>query len=42
MDTIKGRYGPGDIVTQFITDAASELLAAVERTERRLVGEQAN
>jgi len=27
---IKGRYGPGDIVTRFITEEASELLAAVE------------
>ena len=39
---IKERYGPGDIVTRFITEGASELLAAVERTERRLAGEQAN
>jgi putative nucleotidyltransferase with HDIG domain len=35
---IKARYGPGDIVTRFITDGALELLAAVERTERRLAG----
>ena len=34
---IKVRYGPGHIVTQFITDAAPELPAAVERTEYRLV-----
>lgn len=33
---IKERYGPGHIVTRFITDGAPELLAAVERTERRL------
>ena len=33
---IKARYGPGHIVTQFITDGAPELLAAVERTEKRL------
>jgi putative nucleotidyltransferase with HDIG domain len=33
---IKERYGPGHVVTQFITDAAPELLGAVERTERRL------
>jgi hypothetical protein len=39
---IKERYGPGDIVTQFITEGAAELLAAVERTERRLTSEQAN
>jgi hypothetical protein len=39
---IKQRYGPGDIVTRFITEGASELLAAVERTERRLAGEQAS
>lgn len=39
---IKERYGPGDIVTQFITKGAAELLAAVERTERRLTSEQAN
>jgi hypothetical protein len=37
---IKERYGPGDIVTRFITEGASELLAAVDRTERRLAGEQ--
>jgi hypothetical protein len=35
---IKARYGPGTIVTRFITDGAPELLAAVERTERRLAG----
>jgi putative nucleotidyltransferase with HDIG domain len=35
---IKARYGPGHIVTQFITDGAPELLAAVERTECRLAG----
>jgi putative nucleotidyltransferase with HDIG domain len=33
---IKERYGPGHIVTRFITDGAPELLAAIERTERRL------
>jgi len=37
---IKERYGPGHIVTRFITEGSSELLAAVERTERRLAGEQ--
>jgi putative nucleotidyltransferase with HDIG domain len=35
---IKERYGPGHIVTRFITDGAPELLAAVERTEYRLSG----
>ena len=35
---IKERYGPGHIVTRFITDGAPELLAAVERTEYRLAG----
>jgi hypothetical protein len=39
---IKQRYGPGDIVTRFITEGSPELLAAVERTERRLAGEQAS
>lgn len=32
---IKQRYGPGTLVTQFITGATPELLAAVERTKRR-------
>jgi putative nucleotidyltransferase with HDIG domain len=35
---IKARCGSGHIVTQFITDGAPELLAAVERTEYRLAG----
>jgi putative nucleotidyltransferase with HDIG domain len=34
---IQHRYGPHNIVTRFITDAAPELLAAVQRTEERLV-----
>jgi putative nucleotidyltransferase with HDIG domain len=38
MSEIKERYGPGTIVTRFITDGAPELLAAVECTERRLAG----
>jgi putative nucleotidyltransferase with HDIG domain len=38
MAEIKERYGPGHIVTRFISDGAPELLAAVERTERRLAG----
>jgi putative nucleotidyltransferase with HDIG domain len=33
---IKDRYGPNHLVTRFITEAAPELLAAVERTERRI------
>ncbi|GAA1222753.1 HD domain-containing protein [Prauserella alba] len=32
---IKARYGPDHLVTTFITGAAPELLAAVERTRRR-------
>ena len=39
---IKERYGPGHIVTRFITEASPELLAAVERTDRRLAGELAD
>ncbi len=45
MDRIaemKRRYGPGDIVTRFITEGSLELLAAVERTEQRLVGVRAD
>jgi HD domain len=33
---IQHRYGPGHLVTRFITGAEPELLAAVERTEQRL------
>jgi putative nucleotidyltransferase with HDIG domain len=33
---IKDRYGPDHLVTRFITQAAPELLAAVERTEQRI------
>jgi hypothetical protein len=33
---IKHRYGPEHIVTRFITEAAPELTAAVQRTEHRL------
>lgn len=33
---IKHSYGPGDLVTRFITEAAPELLAPVERTEQRV------
>jgi hypothetical protein len=32
---IQHRYGPGHIVSRFITEAAPELLAAVQRTEQR-------
>lgn len=33
---IKQRYGPGHLVTRFITEAGPELTAAVQRTEQRL------
>jgi hypothetical protein len=33
---IKQRYGPGHLVTRFITLAAPDLLAAVDRTEQLL------
>ncbi|AXX27912.1 hypothetical protein APASM_0547 [Actinosynnema pretiosum subsp. pretiosum] len=33
---IRERYGEGDIVTRFISEAEPELAAAVERTEKRL------
>lgn len=33
---IQERYGPGELVTEFITSAAPELLAAVDRTRERL------
>lgn len=33
---IKKRYGPGDLVTRFITRAEPEIMAAVRRTEERL------
>ncbi len=33
---IKARYGPDHLVTTFITGAASELLAAVRRTQHRM------
>jgi hypothetical protein len=42
MAEIRQRYGPGHIVTRFIDEGAPELLAAVERTERRLAGERAS
>ena len=40
MAEIRQRYGPGHIVTRFISEGAPELLAAVERTERRLAGQR--
>jgi hypothetical protein len=40
MAEIRQRYGPGHVVTRFIDGGAPELLAAVERTERRLAGER--
>ncbi|MEU7004478.1 HD domain-containing protein [Nonomuraea sp. NPDC046570] len=36
ISEIKERYGPKSLVTQFITEAGPELMAAVDRTERRL------
>jgi len=33
---IRSRYGPGHIVTRFISRAEPEIVAAVRRTERRL------
>jgi putative nucleotidyltransferase with HDIG domain len=33
---IQRRYGPGHLVTRFITEAEPELVAAVKRTEERL------
>lgn len=38
---IKQRYGPGHLVTEFITGATPELLAAVQRTQRRLAATSA-
>lgn len=36
MEEIRSRYGPDHLVTRFITDAADELLGAVERTLERV------
>ncbi|TCP47299.1 putative nucleotidyltransferase with HDIG domain [Tamaricihabitans halophyticus] len=36
IEEVKARYGEGHLVTTFITGAAPELLAAVERTKRRI------
>jgi hypothetical protein len=36
MAEIKQRYGPDSLVTQFITEAGPELLAAISRTGSRL------
>jgi hypothetical protein len=33
---IKERYGPENMVTSFITEAAGDLSAAIARTERRV------
>ncbi len=38
---IKQRYGPGHLVADFVTQAAPELLAAADRTRRRLEAVQA-
>ncbi len=42
MAEIRQRYGPGHIVTRFIDEGTPELLAAVERTERRLARKRAS
>lgn len=36
LEEIVSRYGPADVVSQFISRARGELIAAVERTERTL------
>lgn len=36
LDEIVARYGPADVVSQFVSRARGELVAAVVRTERRL------
>ncbi|MFH5227522.1 HD domain-containing protein [Antrihabitans spumae] len=36
LDEIVWRYGPADVVSQFVSRARGELIAAVERTERKL------
>jgi hypothetical protein len=38
---ILDRYGPGHIVTRFITEAGPELVAAVERTKQRVAAAMA-
>lgn len=37
---IRARYGPGDVVTQFVERAEPELVAAVRRVEERLAAVQ--
>jgi putative nucleotidyltransferase with HDIG domain len=37
---VRARYGPDDLVSRFIDRARSELVGAVERTERRLAASQ--
>ena len=40
LDEIQRRYGEGHVVTQFVDEARSEILAAVERTTERMgIGE---
>ncbi|WP_240963427.1 HD domain-containing protein [Antrihabitans stalactiti] len=36
LEEIVSRYGPADVVSQFVSRARGELVAAVERTERKL------
>ncbi|MFH5210178.1 HD domain-containing protein [Antrihabitans sp. NCIMB 15449] len=36
LEEIVSRYGPADVVSQFVSRARTELVAAVERTERKL------
>jgi hypothetical protein len=38
LGEIAERYGPGDLVTQFIEQAGPSIRAAVGRVERRLSG----
>lgn len=42
MAEIKERYGPGHVVTRFITEGEPELLEAVHRTEHLLAGSGRN
>lgn len=38
IEEIQKRYGPEDLITFFVRQAKSELVAAVERTEKLLLG----
>lgn len=38
LTEIRGRYGPDNLVTQFIRRAEKEIVETVERVEQRLVG----